>query len=396
MGTTGYPVAYRKGAHGSQVPRPYSPPQVGVPKVGRPANDNFPPPANDNFPGSKGPPAAVIAGSRNLFRRQLIIAGVETVAELAQLMVTVPGEWDDRGWVRKFGPCPIPSIYNGQEMITNLTTPGGCLGGQALPYPGPGFVPTNDFASHAKQRTDNIPYWYLDIGWSNPKTDPLNHPVQRIFPIALPDIGTPLPGDPLPAAIPMPKPVRLPWRALPLRPQYDMPQSRQAAYGKDLGRSGGGVPTGGGHSMPLTGNGPKLRVRPPIISRPPGANEKERKAYGIGGSGLAAAVKIANAASEFNDALNAFWQALPRSAQTRQKGLRTLPHQKALDLYHHWDRLDVGKALKNLLNEHFQDKAIGAVGKMSAKASAKNRPHGGLPIGYQAGGWDSAPRIHTQ
>jgi len=393
MGTVGYPVSYRKGASGYQLPRPYSPAPTGLPKIAKPANDNMPPPANDNLPGSKGPPAALLSGSRNLFRRQLIIAGVETAVELAQLMVTVPGEWDDRGWVRKFGPCPIPAIYNGAEMISSLTTPGGCLGGQALPSPDDGFAKNGQFASHAKQRTDNIPYWYMDIGWVNPARDPVNHPVKRIFPIGLPDHEMPLWGDPLPANVPMPKPVRLPWRSLPLRPQYDMPQSRQAAYGRDLGRAGGAVPTGGGHSLPLTGKGPKLRVRPPIISRPPGANEKERKAYGIGGSGLAAAVKIANAASEFNDALNAIWGALPKWAQTRQKGMRTLPHQKALDLYRHWDQVDLGKALKNLLNEHFQDKAIGSIGKMQAKAAAKLNPHHGLPIGFQAGGIDQAPGV---
>lgn len=113
------------------------------------------------------------------------------------------------------------------------------------------------------------------------------------------------------------------------------------------------------------------RVRPSAYrhTRPP-AGTRERK--GVLGIGLAKAVKAYDMATEYDDAVSAVWKALPPHLRSKNASLM----DKQRDIWENWEDLDLNLALRNLLWNHLEDKAIGKWQRAGSKAGRKIRPDG--------------------
>lgn len=144
------------------------------------------------------------------------------------------------------------------------------------------------------------------------------------------------------------------------------------------------------YSVPLTA--PTLAILsspsavlqyPPLTNyhllRAPPDGVKERK---VRVAGYAAVNLFIGSATELLDALNAIYKALPKNLRPR----RFVSQRERLEiLYENWDKVNVVQAVKNLVYNELQDRLFGAMGNATKQASANLRPHGELPIGFQAG-----------
>lgn len=171
--------------------------------------------------------------------------------------------------------------------------------------------------------------------------------------------------------------VRDPW-FLPIRqfvatptrsPTPGYPEGRRSPYAPPE-RSGGTYGTPREKPIPYV---PKDRPQPP------GPKEKEKK--GAAARAVARIAAAAFAASEWVDAVNAIYDALPKSVrnqlskQVRDQG-RTkgpTPQEKALAIYRNADQIDINQAVLNLIANHVTDAVIG---KASANADAFLKGHG--------------------
>lgn len=378
----GYPVAYRRGSEAFEPLNPgkYTRPNTKPEKIPVPDNDNVPPPPKSGVPRGVGVLSRGVGKFRRVARRHLVGLGIDLAEEVLNQWWTDRRHWNNNGWELRFGPCVPPASYPTDVGLLSYSM-FTCLGGQALVEsnrPAPWSVGIIGAARGFSR-------YYTYIGWWHPPS-PFRLPVRKVWPEV---IFAPRPEElpwlePSPYVDPLSLP-KLPWPLVALRPNtaayvrsYAVPGPGEAApslepsFGRPL------VPKG--EVVPLPGLKPWLPVRPP------GPKVKERKIR-MGGYGAINAV--VGAATEAVDVVEALWDALPRSAQTREKGKKTTPQQKALDLYKGWPQLDLPAAVKNLLANELKDRAIGTIGQAVGKAAQKARPHGNLPIGYQAGAWDN-------
>lgn len=104
---------------------------------------------------------------------------------------------------------------------------------------------------------------------------------------------------------------------------------------------------------------------PPHQMRPPGRGTKERKAKVLPG-----VQKLINLVTETNDAIEAVWYALPRHLRTPGAN----PAQMAMDLYRHYDSIDMNLAVRNLILTNAQDAAIGKLSGPLQREFRKYRP----------------------
>ena len=119
-----YPSNKPRNGRGYQSPVTKS----GLP-MSPPANDNWPvprpnpkvppPPANDNIS-----LPTVTKSFRQAMKRWYIGRAIDIGVSVAELAFAVPGEYEDGGWIRQFGPCPIPGEYNGASGFVAMTAPG--------------------------------------------------------------------------------------------------------------------------------------------------------------------------------------------------------------------------------------------------------------------------------
>ena len=209
-----------------------------------------------------------------------------------------------------------------------------------------------------------------------PLFEPLHPPANR-----------PIPGArPVPRPNPVGNPYQSPWEA---------PQ---------VGPSPAGRPSPGPASPPeLTiGVGPRPggapSPRPVSRPQPPGPREKERKFDVRRGGGVTQVItQAAGEVTEFLDALDAFYDALPPECkpgmyQIHAKGggkvwvKRWNPNvqQRAAAVYKCFEHLDPTKLFQNVLKETVIDTAVGKANR------AIRRLTPGRPLGLSAGPWDTA------
>lgn len=195
--------------------------------------------------------------------------------------------------------------------------------------------------------------------------------------------------DALPVAAPAPAVRPVPWHVVP-----QLPSSKpQGAPGK----------------LPARGNNvdPKPVPRPDVLPKRPWKPVKETKAAV---KWLGAFLNPVNWITESADAIEAVHKALPRELRAKPvwvpaecgkrvytaRGWRRTdqyadvgcgyfrasnPWEKAVAVYANWEKVDLGKALTNLVENQLEDYIIGKIGSVVGKASRK----AGRPIGYQAG-----------
>lgn len=74
--------------------------------------------------------------------------------------------------------------------------------------------------------------------------------------------------------------------------------------------------------------------------------------------------KIYDAGTEIGDFVESVWKALPKSARGKDNSIRGM----SWDIYNNFDRLDFGKAIGNLISNHYEDKVIGKLHSYGKKA----------------------------
>lgn len=129
------------------------------------------------------------------------------------------------------------------------------------------------------------------------------------------------------------------------------------------------------------GRNPRVESNPPPhVRKPPPKGTKERKvAIAVGGI----PAKIISAVTETADVISAIFKALPGNIKAKY-GRK--PQDKARAIYDHYDKVDIPRALANLLAQQVSDRAWGHIGKRSGEAARR----AGKSTGFQLGPWDTA------
>jgi hypothetical protein len=142
-----------------------------------------------------------------------------------------------------------------------------------------------------------------------------------------------------------------------------------------------------------TGTNGSRGVRPVSLSvsssppprAPPKAGEKEQKKHAGVKGGLATLI---GAITEANDAIGAIWKSIPGKKRDYH-GPTTRPDQKYRDIINHFADIDWGKAVVEMINQHYQDRLRG---RLSGAINHYSQPvynHFGMLHGWQTGPWDS-------
>lgn len=159
----------------------------------------------------------------------------------------------------------------------------------------------------------------------------------------------------------------VPYRLLPhLRSIPDVRTRANDPPGEDIGR----VPYN--PDDPLTG----APIKPPVPPRPnpsrPAPGEKEKKAWWKAKAPqlLEMAKKAMDNTTETCDAVDAIWSALPGDVKW-VPGQPQACGEKALAIVRHWNKIDIGQAVTNLVINHYGDKVVG--GLMRARQDALGR-----------------------
>jgi hypothetical protein len=113
---------------------------------------------------------------------------------------------------------------------------------------------------------------------------------------------------------------------------------------------------------------------PPHSASRPRPRTKEKKLIA---AATGAAKTLLNVTTESLDALNAVYRALPKKYQKPGAS----PQRKAELLYKHFDELDAGKAVGNLIRNSAQDNLFGKLGRVQAKANRKGSRYSRIQIG---------------
>ena len=107
---------------------------------------------------------------------------------------------------------------------------------------------------------------------------------------------------------------------------------------------------------------------------------------------------VANEATEFLDAMDAFYYALPvqfrpgyyrlhsrTGAVYYKKRWNASPVQRAQAIYRNLDKLDLTKLFQNVLRNEVTDRVVGKIGQRMSKSARDNN----LPHGLMLGPWDT-------
>lgn len=116
----------------------------------------------------------------------------------------------------------------------------------------------------------------------------------------------------------------------------------------------------GGQRVIMTPGGPPIRVptkvgEPP---HPPGNGTKERKRL-VGGAAFFITQKIFHGITEYQDLLDAIFDALPADIQKQFKKMHQGPIMKSAFVWTHLDKVDIGDAIVNIAWNQFEDYVIG-------------------------------------
>jgi hypothetical protein len=111
--------------------------------------------------------------------------------------------------------------------------------------------------------------------------------------------------------------------------------------------------------------------RPPP---PPGVRVRQYREKKLRATIPAAVATILNVTSEANDFVDALHKAIPEKYRSRgNRWDRMLP-----ELYHHWDKIDWGQALQNLVMNQVEDWAIGTANRLANREANRAGWRGGM------------------
>ena len=161
-------------------------------------------------------------------------------------------------------------------------------------------------------------------------------------------------------------------------------------------------------SSPATGVDPGSSPAPaPVpelgtVPAPPPPGTQEHKVKISRGGVIQKIVAVAGATTEFLDAIDALWRALPKGLRTGYKLVRRKDgrqvfvkaykpnvKQKIADVWNNWDKINIDQAVDNLLMNELQDQVIGRSHSALQRTYARNRLLQNRP-GLMAGPWDTA------
>lgn len=196
-----------------------------------------------------------------------------------------------------------------------------------------------------------------------------------------------------------------PWHAINLKPKADPLSTEATRVGSAVGTASGlmvrpqvnpllGEATGTRlKAVTVTATAGGRANKPPTVkvalehkhAKPPDG-VREGKAR-VAGKASAAAVAAFGAVTEAGDFFEALWDALPEKFRKREMAKRHGKKPKMADMA--WQvasnmpKLDVPKAIMNVLANQVEDAVIGAGGQALKSASAKLAPH--RPLGFGSG-----------
>lgn len=196
----------------------------------------------------------------------------------------------------------------------------------------------------------------------------------------------------LPINQPVPDRVALPWRLTPyLQPNpWRSPHEQTQRGPQPAVRSGPKV-----HPRIDIDMSGRVRVDPtprPHQRRKPPPNVRERK-IDMRIRGIAAAV--IGFTTEGLDFINAIYKALPDQYKPGYyyvggkwvKRWNASQWQRMNALWRHWDKVDIGQAIKEVAANQLEDKIFGGIGAAVGKSTFRAGFHRGIQIGP----WDSGP-----
>lgn len=269
------------------------------------------------------------------------------------------------------------------------------LGGDGYPA---GTVPGNsESAWGVWARNPGNGTWSQITGWSRDYTyfNPAEFPpafISKTPPFAFtPPAVAPIPAI-WPEATPIlgfgPFPLAIPYAAIPGVASSNWPQGRSVSYATPPASAGLPSPFPDVTFGP-PGSGPPQISPPTHAWQPPGPGVKERKARAAN-STVAAIFAGISAVTETRDAINAVYDALPKSVRNKAWGkyapkgqVGVIPEVptaiKAALIYRHADKLDVKQAIINLALNHVEDSVIGSLSQGAQRnlnAAGYHRPVG--------------------
>ncbi|MBY5438861.1 hypothetical protein [Rhizobium leguminosarum] len=160
-----------------------------------------------------------------------------------------------------------------------------------------------------------------------------------------------------------------PWYAVPV---YNLLKQGFGLQVRDVPETDGflGAEPGGKTIVPP--RGPVLTIPGEPLPHPPGPGTKEKKARVSGGL-IAIAQKAFHAITEYGDAVDALFDAIPKEKRCKTKSLVG----KSWCVYLHLDDVDIGDAIVNLLWNQFEDEVIGTeLFARNQKAAEARGSHG--------------------
>lgn len=235
----------------------------------------------------------------------------------------------------------------------------------------PSYPPVSRYPSVAELAFPPVPARPVTLPLPSTEPEPL---IWSVDPLSRP-VNAP---EGVPSHVPYPliPHIRVnPWRA----PEYQ----RQHSYGESA------KPARPSASLPLLvpavaiSGSPDAAARAPRLASyhsltPPSGGDKERKLRTAGASSI---LLWGGRVTEAVDTLQAVYYALPRKYWEH----KPTPQRMLYVLYQHWDELSLSKAVENLILEQLSDLLYGKLGQGVKRLSRRVRPHGRLPIGFQAG-----------
>lgn len=307
-------------------------------------------------------------------------------------------------------PALFPKVPKGgiSPWIKNRTTldedadggPG--MDWQPEPHPFPQVAPESEPIGEPRPVPRPLPFWALPYRVPNPYAPDQTQPQWG-------------PGSPTKPPLPWETPTTAPGKRLIGVPEPGNPR----VVFPDKGPTLIADPT---KPRPMEEAKPEHRFQKPSKRK-----LKERKVLAYD-TVTRIALKLVNITTESCDAIDGFYDALPEKLrkqihlerlQAYRKWKRAMakrgstdaeverqgadeeanrPHvrvnctEKARQLWKHWDKVDIRRALENLAENQLEDWAFGQAGKRTKKL-ARERSHRKMGIGYQTGGAITGKRI---